>query len=182
MELVILISLTALIASAFALLVAVGAALRVQSLQHVGGVQSGLPPGARIDHNVLAPFVGEAGLDAWLRGPTIVVVAKTTCPACHELVASMNRQSAELAPFRVLMIERGHDDGGSLGGAAEFNATWVKDANDRSKEVFRTNVSPHAFLIEHGELVTQQSGAKAVTLLLGQRDRGVSKPAVATTM
>jgi hypothetical protein len=180
-ELAILISLTALVASVFALLVAVGAALRVQGLQHAGGGQIGLPSGARIDRHVLAPFVGDAGLDAWLKGPTIVVVAKTTCPGCHELVASMNRQSADLAPFRVLMIERGHGEGG-LAGAAEFNATWVKDEEERSKEVFRTNVSPHAFLIERGQVVGQMSGSKAVTILLGQRDLGVSTPAVATTV
>lgn len=181
MELLTLISLTSLIASAFALLVAVGSALRVQGLQHAG-TQSGLPPGARVDHDALAPFVGQTSLDAWLRGPTLVVVAKTTCPSCYELVANMNRRSAELAQFRVLMIERGHGDGESLGGTAEFNALWVKDASDHSKEVFRTNVSPHAFLIEQGEVVSQHSGAQAVTFLLGQRDRSTSKPAVATTV
>jgi hypothetical protein len=182
MELSLLISLAALVASTFALLVAVGSALRVQSLEGAASVERGLPPGTRVDHDALVPFVGQTDVAAWLRGPTLVVVAKTTCPSCHELVANMNRRSAELAPFRVLMIQRGHGDDESLEGTADFNAIWVKDASDHSKEVFRTNVSPHAFLIEQGRVVRQHSGAQAVTFLLGQFDSSTSKPAVATTI
>lgn len=181
MELLTLVSFTALVASAFALLVAVGSALRVQGLQYSdSSVEGGLPLGARVD-DTLAPFVGQTGLDAWLRGPTLVVVAKTTCPSCRELVANMNRRSAELSSFRVLMIERGHG-GESMKGSAEFDALWVQDEGNQSKELFRTNVSPHAFLIENGKVVSQHTGALAVTFVLGQRDLGTSKPAVATSL
>lgn len=180
MELVVLMSLTSLVASAFAVLVAVGSAMRVQSLQHGGATQTGLPQGTRVGRNTLAPFVGEAAVDTWLSGPTLVVVAKTTCPSCHDLVSHMNRRSSDFAGFRVLMIERGRGEGESLEGKAEFAATWVKDASDRSKDIFRTNVSPHLFLIERGTVVRQQTGAQAVALLFNHGDRSASQPVTAT--
>jgi hypothetical protein len=179
MEFFILVSLTALITSAFALLVAVGSALHVQTAQFHGSNERGLPPGERLDQAALAPFVGQTEVDSWWRGPTLVVVMKNTCPACLEVVAKMNRSVDELRQFRILMIERGHQDGEvtSLNATARFHALWVRDASDRSKVLFRTNVSPHAFLIEHGRVIDQHTGSEGVAFLLGQRRQLSGVPA-----
>lgn len=183
MEAIVLVSLTALVASGFALLVAVGSALRVQRLERGAGVEGGgLSPGTRIDADAFASLVGQQGVDRWLRGPTLAVVAKTTCPGCRDLIADMNRRSEELGRLRVLIIERGHGNGGSLRSMAQFDAVWVDDRNDRSKEVFRTNASPHAFLIEQGKVVHQSSGGHAVEHLLHEGRASSSKPARATPL
>lgn len=176
MEAVVLISMTALVASLFALLVAIGSALRLQNAERASGVDVGLPPGSRVDHEALSAFVGRSNADAFVRGPTLVVVAKRTCPGCQDLVVRMNRLSRELGHLRVLMIERGRGEDATLRTLAEFEAVWVIDSVDRSKQVFRTNISPHAFLIEHGKVLRQMSGTHAVDHLLEQ---GLANPSTA---
>jgi len=87
-------------------------------------------------------------------------------PVASELVANMNQRSAELASFRVLMIERGHVDGQSLKGSTEFDA----------------DISRHVVLTEDAKVVRRHRIAFGVTLLPGQHDRDARKPAIATTI
>ena len=163
-----LLSLICLVLSVFALLVAVGATLRVQRVeQRFAAPAVGLPAGAAVPSDALVSFLQGQDVSNWLRGPSLVILASQKCPACRDLIENINRRAVEIENIteRILIIERGADAAGSLRGAAKFNALWAVDTQGRAGEAFQTGVSPHTFLIRDEKIALQKPGSAIESLL-----------------
>lgn len=97
----------AVVLSILALLLAVGAVIRLQR-QRGSPMEAykGLPDGSPVGASVIAQFLDGEQVDAWLDGPTLLSIVSESCPACEEFIVELNN----LLPsgVRVLVISEGN--------------------------------------------------------------------------
>lgn len=166
MDLTAVLALLAVGLSLAALIVALGATVRVDRF-----VRAGIPPrmglhvGMEVDNDLLSSVLPEATRAAWLAGPSIILFASSSCEPCLELVRKVRERGHMVHQPRVLLVElasTGADNGS--GNSIEFDAIVVQDTDGRLQRAFQVAGTPHTFLIEGGRVKRQTVGLDGLSL------------------
>lgn len=166
MEPAIGLALLAIAVSVLALLVGVGATVRVDRfLRTAGPPRMGLAVGSNVPREALRNVVSGEDLVTWLQGPSVLVFGSSACEPCRDLVATIGARRDQLPRNRIIMIDIGGPNDDGLGDELDLPATVAKDPGDRLQEAFRVSGTPHVFVIEGGQVKAQALGVEAAVLL-----------------
>jgi hypothetical protein len=154
--------------AAFGLLVTVGSTVRIQRLENrikPRHENLGLPAGSSVPEEVLSPFLDGRSVVDWLQGPSLLILASSTCSPCQDLVQAMNEHEPREIGGRLLIIQPEGDSSERLREAARFQASWGIDLGSRVRKTFRTEASPHSFLIGNGKVIDHVVGPDLAILV-----------------
>jgi hypothetical protein len=156
------VSVLALAAALFALLVSLGTAARVSRIGASGpqpGTE-GLPAGARAPTGELERLVSGVGVDQLAAGPTLLLFVSDGCGACLELVDDLNRAASKsngmLGDATVVLVQHGSES--LLRERACFSAHWVADADGKVHTDYRVASFPFTYLIQGGRVARAAIG------------------------
>jgi len=178
MDLTAALALLAVALSLMALIVALGATVRVDRL-----VRARVPPrmglrvGTEVSNDVLGRVLPEATRAAWLEGPSIILFAASSCEPCRQLIRSVRERGRVAHHPRILVVELASTDAdGGVGNLIEFDAILAHDIDGRLQEAFQVEGAPHTFLIEGGRVKRQAVGLDGLALFeeLGAAARGLA--------
>lgn len=128
-------------------------------------LDGGLPIGsAEPLWSVTAPDGAVVASSALAGRRHLVVFADADCRACDELVPAVVRAAAAGALPPLALVGRGRPDATPEAWRGDDPARVVVGV-ERAREVsdaFRVDVSPHVFLIDEGEAVVAQGGARTL--------------------
>jgi hypothetical protein len=145
-----------MVLSVFALLLSIGAILRVQRAQ-ASPMESyqGIPNGSEVPGDVLAKLLEGDSIYEWLQGPTLVSFVSESCPACLEFVVALNQ--LKLKGLRLLIVAP--DGATDLRVGATFSALWATDSDRQARTRFEIKATPHTFLLHQGRIQAQHVGS-----------------------
>ena len=128
-------------------------------------LDGGLPIGsAEPPWSVTAPDGAEVASSAFAGRRHLVVFADADCRACDELVPAVVRAAAAGSLPPLALVGRGRPDATPEAWRGEEPArvvAGVEHAHDVS-DAFRVDVSPHVFVIDEGDAVVAQGGARTL--------------------
>lgn len=166
MDLTAAVALLALAVSLAALVVAVGATVRVDRFVRAGvPPRMGLAVGTEVDSEMLGPALSEGTRTAWLEGPSVILFASSSCEPCRELLRNVRERGG--GPYRppLLIVELAtRDEDGGLGMTVPSDAIVVRDSNGRLQQAFQVSGTPHTFLVEGRRVKRQTVGLDGLAL------------------
>jgi hypothetical protein len=145
-----------MVLSVFALLLSIGAVLRVQRAQ-ASPMESykSIPDGSEVPGDVLAKLLEGDSLYEWLEGPTLLSFVSDSCPACLEFVVALNQMT--LKGLHLLIVAP--DGATDLRVSATFPALWATDSDRQARTRFEIKATPHTFLLHQGRIQAQHVGS-----------------------
>lgn len=166
MELIAAVALLALALSLAALVVALGATVRVDRIARAGvPPRMGLTVGTEVDSEVLPPALSEGARAAWLEGPSIILFAASSCEPCQELLRNVRERGS--GPYRspLLIVELATSDADDgIGVRADVDGIVVRDTDGRLQQAFQVSGTPHTFLVKDGRVKRQRVGLDGIAL------------------
>lgn len=160
-----------------ALVLVVGVLSRLHRLETAGPrlPSFGLEIGDEVPRDAIDEHL-EARGDAIVGGSSLWLFASSTCQACQELVANLNNDAAHVSRSNLLLVAPTQADMDSLKADAEFDATWVVDADGRLRSGFGALATPMAFLLRDGRVVERELGPEIGRLLAAADDAAAGIP------
>ncbi len=163
MQILVSLVVIAVALSILSLLVSIGSATRVLRLER-RLAPTGLPSGSAVPREALSSLVDPHDLEAWLRGPSLVVFASPNCGPCRDLIRVLNER-APGSGLRILVAAPSEAELEVMKPIARFSAAWGADENHRARTDFQTDAMPHSFLIANSHVVQQFVGPNIQVLL-----------------
>jgi thiol-disulfide isomerase/thioredoxin len=166
MDLTAALALLAVALSLAALIVALGATVRVDRFVGAGvPPRMGLHVGTEIGNDTLGPVLPDATRAAWLEGPSIILFASSSCEPCRELVRKVGERGRRAHQPRIVVVELAATDADSgIGNSIDFEAIVVRDMDGRLQQAFQVAGTPHTFLIAGSRVKRQAVGLDGLAL------------------
>ena len=160
------VAVVALVLSIVAALLAAGVTVRLSNLERrqAPAPREGLVVGSEIPATFAAAITPGRDIDAWMRGPTLLVFAAADCQPCRELLTAVRPRDLEAFGGRVAIIERPGADGPWLADSITLDATYIRDDDGVLAAGFETNVTPHSFAVRDGRVAAQTIGSDLAQL------------------
>lgn len=111
-----------------------------------------------------------------LGGSSLWLFASSTCQACQELIANLNKDAAQVSRSNLLLVAPTQADVDSLKADADFDANWVVDADGRLRSGFGALATPMAFLLRDGRVAERELGPEIGRLLSAADDAAAGIP------
>jgi len=153
-----------LTASVFAVVLSAGTAMRVNQRQMATSVPGGLEVGELIPTEELQSVVGGA-VDTIVAGPTVIAFATSGCRPCREMVDRLNVLLPTGYAYQFVVVEPASYEVPSLKEMARFEATWVRDPERKLHHAFKSNSTPHVFLVNRGMVLESVRGGSIESML-----------------
>lgn len=166
-----IVSVASLFVAFVALLLALGAAIKVRRMN---AVQSGLrlsqlSEGSELPERVWDGLVSNDVAAGLTVGDALISIVSSTCQPCKGLVAGLNSSKASFGGTKVVIVETGEAED-SLRSLLDFESVWVSDRARRLPDRLGVGVTPYSILLRDGRVLSQAAGSD-ISPLIGQMEQ-----------
>lgn len=152
----------ALLVAAIALVMALGVAVRLKGLE-----DAALPPRMGLPVGTLAPREPLTSLldgdSTWLQDALVLFVSPDCWP-CRELLTALHGRLTRTAR-QVILVEAPTESDETLANVLDAPAIRVVDEGGAVRSAFRSQATPHTFLVRDGRIADQFLGANVQRVL-----------------